>query len=416
MTRRVAITGMGSLSPNGVGNEAFCRALLAGTSGVRRVTRFDASDLPVQIAGEVDFDEAQFYDPRERKHVSRVVPMAIAAATEALREAGLEWEKMALPEKRDIGVILGSGGGAQEFSEEQYRLWMTGQIKKVSLFSIPSGTMGTLSSEVSMRFGFRGPSHVVTTGCTSSTDALGYAFDQIRNGRIPAMLAGGVDSPIAPGIMKGFTLMRIMTPSWNHAPERASRPFSADRDGFVVAEGAWMFVLEDFERAAARGVKILAELAGYGSTCEAFHRVRLEECGEEPARAIQMAMQDAGVTTEEIDYINLHGTATDLNDRIETRAIKIAFSDLAYKIPMSATKSLIGHPQGASGAAGLTATIGGMMNGFLPPTINLDEADPECDLDYVPNKARPGDIKTALCNCIGFGSKNSALVVQKFES
>ena len=413
MTHRVAITGMGSLSPNGVGNEAFCRALLAGTSGVRRVTRFDPSDLPVQIAGEVDFDEAQFYDPRERKHVSRVVPMAIAAATEALREAGLDWEHMPMSDKRDIGVILGSGGGAQEFSEEQYRLWMTGQIKKVSLFSIPSGTMGTLSSEVSMRFGFRGPSHVVTTGCTSSTDALGYAFDQIRNGRIPAMLAGGVDSPIAPGIMKGFTLMRIMTPSWNHAPERASRPFSADRDGFVVAEGAWMFVLEDYERAKARGAKILAEIAGYGSTCEAFHRVRLEECGEEPARAIQMAMQDAGISKDQVDYVNLHGTSTQLNDRIETRALKLVLNSRSAKTPMSALKSQIGHPQGACGAAGVAATLIAMHHGQLPPTINIEQADPDCDLDYVPEAGRKHAIEHAVCNCIAFGSKNSALVLRK---
>jgi 3-oxoacyl-[acyl-carrier-protein] synthase II len=413
MPRRVVITGMGSLSPNGVGNEAFCRALLAGASGVRRVTRFDPSDLPVQIAGEVDFDESRFYDARERKHVSRVVPMAIAAATEALREAGVEHEALSLDDKRAIGVVLGSGGGAQEFSEEQYRLWLTGQIKKVSLFSIPSGTMGTLSSEVSMRFGFRGPSHVVTTGCTSSTDALGYALDQIRHGRIPAMLAGGVDAPIAPGIMKGFTLMRIMTPSWNHAPERASRPFSADRDGFVVAEGAWMFLLEEYDRARARGALILAEIAGYGSTCEAFHRVRLEECGEEPARAIALALADAGIAREQVDYVNLHGTSTQLNDRIETRALKLVLNSRAAQTPMSALKSQIGHPQGACGAAGVAATLVAMRHEQLPPTLNLERPDPECDLDYVPEAGRKHAIEYAVCNCIAFGSKNSALVLRK---
>jgi 3-oxoacyl-[acyl-carrier-protein] synthase II len=263
-----------------------------------------------------------------------------------------------------------------------------------------------------MRFGFRGPSHVITTGCTSSTDALGYAFDQIRNGRIPAMLAGGVDSPIAPGIMKGFTLMRIMTPSWNHAPERASRPFSADRDGFVVAEGAWMFVLEDYDRAKARGAKILAEIAGYGSTCEAFHRVRLEECGEEPARAIGMAMQDAGIDKEQVDYVNLHGTSTQLNDRIETRALKLALGEHAHSVPMSALKSQIGHPQGACGAAGVAATIVAMQRSQIPPTINLDSPDPECDLDYVPDLGRRKPIEHAVCNCIAFGSKNSALLLR----
>src|SRR5437868_6701486 len=257
MLRRVVITGMGSLSPNGNGNQEFCRALLAGKSGVGRITRFDASDLPVQIAGEVkNFNELDWVDARERKHVSRVVPLALAASAEALREAGFDADQlrtMPVEEKRKVGVVLGTGGGAQDFSEEQYRLWLNGQVKKCSVFSIPSGTPGTLSSEISMRFGFRGLSHVVTTGCTSSTDAIGYAYRQIQMGTLPCILVGGADAPLAPGIMKGFTLMKIMTSSWNHEPERASRPFSADRDGFVLAEGAWMFVLEDLERAKARG-------------------------------------------------------------------------------------------------------------------------------------------------------------------
>jgi 3-oxoacyl-[acyl-carrier-protein] synthase II len=415
MTHRVVITGMGCLSPNGAGNEAFCRAVLAGTSGVRRVTRFDPSELPVQIAGEVDFDETQWYDAYERKHVSRVVPMAIAAASEALRDAGLDHEHMTLDEKRSIGVLLGSGGGAQDFSEEQYKLWLSGQLKKVSLYSIPSGTMGTFSSEVSMRFGLRGPSHVVTTGCTSSTDAIGHAFHEIKHGHIPSMLVGGVDAPIALGIMKGFTLMKIMTQSWNHAPERASRPFSADRDGFVVAEGAWMFVLEDYERARARGAKILAEVLGYGSTCEAFHRVRLEECGEEPARAIALAMTEAGVKKDAVDYVNLHGTSTQLNDRIETRALKLALDGRAARTPMSSLKSQIGHPQGACGAAGLAATLIAMRHQQLPPTINLEQPDPECDLDYVPAAGRKHSVEHAVCNCIAFGSKNSALVIRNLQ-
>ena len=410
--KRVVITGMGVVSPNGVGNEAFCRAVLGGKSGVRRVTRFDPSELSVQIAGEADFDEAPFYDAYERKHVSRAVPMAIAASTEALAQSGLDPAQMSLEDKRRIGVILGTGGGAQEFSEEQYRLWLSGQVKKVSLFTIPSGTMGTLSSEVSMRFGFRGMSHVVTTGCTSSTDAIGYATREIGYGHIPMLLAGGVDCPIAEGIMRGFGLMRIMTPSWNHAPERGSRPFSADRDGFVVAEGAWMFVLEDYEHAKARGAKAFAEIAGYGSTCEAFHRVRLEECGEEPARAIELALADAGIGKEQVDYVNLHGTSTVLNDRIETRALKLALDGRSYKVPMSSLKSQIGHPQGACGAAGIAATLIAMQHGSLPPTINIDQPDPECDLDYVPNVSRRHAVEHAVCNCIAFGSKNSALVIR----
>ena len=414
MKKRVVITGMGVVSPNGIGNEAFCRAVLAGTSGVKRIRSFDPSDLPVQIAGEVqDFDELAWVDAHERKHVSRAVPLALAASTEALAAAGIDPAKLSLAQQREIGVVLGSGGGAQEFSEEQVRLWLTGKVKQVSLFCIPSGTMGTLSSEVSMRFGLRGMSHVITTGCTSSTDAFGYALRQIQFGFLPVMLVGGVDAPIAPGIMKGFTLMKIMTSSWNHAPERASRPFSADRDGFVVAEGSWMFVVEEYEHARARGVRILAEVAGYGSTCEAFHRVRLQECGEEPARAIQMAMEDAAIDAAAVDYVNLHGTSTQLNDRIETRALKLALGEKARRTPMSSLKSQIGHPQGACGAAGIAATLVAMHHGQIPPTINLEKPDPDCDLDYVPEAGRRAEIEHAVCNCIAFGSKNSALVLRK---
>jgi len=414
MVKRAVITGIGVVSPNGIGKEEFCRAILAGKSGVKRITRFDVSDLPVQIAGEIsDFNELAWIDARERKHVSRAVPLAVAASTEALRDAGIDWDSMSLEKKRDIGVMLGSGGGAQEFSEEQYRHYFQGTVKQASLFSIPSGTMGTLSSEVSMRFGFRGYSHVFTTGCTSSTDALGYALRQIQFGSLPAMLVGGVDTPLAPGIMKGFCLMKIMTPSWNQNPERGSRPFSQDRDGFVVAEGSWMFVLEEYEHARARGARIYAEIAGYGSTCEAFHRVRLAECGEEPARAIQLAMQEAGVSADNVDYVNLHGTSTQLNDRIETRALKLALGDRAIATPMSALKSQIGHPQGACGAAGVAATVIAMHHGEIPPTINLDNPDPECDLDYVPQSGRKRQIEHAVCNCIAFGSKNSALVLRR---
>jgi 3-oxoacyl-[acyl-carrier-protein] synthase II len=414
--KRVVITGMGVVSPNGIGSDDFCRAALAGNSGVRRITRFDASDLPVKIAGEVQgFDELAWVDTHERKHLSRAVPLALAASTEALLQAGIETSKLKLNEQREIGVVLGTGGGAQDFSEENYRLYFQGKAKQASIFSIPSGTMGTMSSEISMRFGLRGMSHVITTGCTSSTDAFGYALREIQFGFIPMMLVGGVDAPIAPGIMKGFALMRIMTSSWNHAPERASRPFSADRDGFVLAEGAWMFVLEEYEHALARGARVLAEVAGYGSTCEAFHRVRLQECGEEPARAIQMAMADAGIAAPDVNYVSLHGTSTQLNDRIETRALKLALGATVRATPMSSLKSQIGHPQGASGAAGIAATLVAMDHQQIPPTINLEKPDPECDLDYVPEPGRRVIIEHAVCNCIAFGSKNSALVLRKLS-
>ncbi|HWR16491.1 MAG TPA: beta-ketoacyl-[acyl-carrier-protein] synthase family protein [Terriglobales bacterium] len=411
--KRVVITGMGVVSPNGIGNQAFTEAVLAGNSGVRRISRFDPSELAVQIAGEVpDFNEEAWYDPFERKHVSRSVPMAICATAEALADSGLNPDSMSIDDKRQVGVVLGTGGGAQDFSEAQYISWLTGKERQASLYAIPSGTMGTMSSEISMRFGFRGMSQVVTSGCTSSTDAIGYAYRQIQAGVLPMIVTGGVDTPIALGIVKGFCLMRIMTSSWNHAPERGSRPFTANRDGFVLAEGSWMFVLEELEHARAREAKIYAEVAGHGSTCEAFHRVRLES-PEEPARAIQLALGEAGITSSDIQYVNLHGTSTVLNDRIETQAMKIAFGTRAYKIPMSSLKSQIGHPQGACGAAGVAATLIAMECSQLPPTINLDLPDPECDLDYIPESGRRAKVEHAVCNCIAFGSKNSALVLRK---
>jgi len=414
---RVVITGMGVVSPNGIGREAFCRAVLAGKSGVARIASFDSGNQMVQIAGEVrDFKELDWVEPHERKHVSRVVPLAVAACSEALRDACFDHEHMSIEEKRDFGVVLGTGGGAQEFSEEQYRLWHSGQIRHVSIFSIPSGTMGTQSSEISMRFGFRGMSHVVTSGCTSSTDALGYAFRHIQAGMHSAILVGGVDAPIKPGIMKGYMLLRALTAKWNDAPERASRPFSADRDGFVLSEGAWMFVLEEYEHARARGARIYAEVAGWGSTCEAYHRVRMEENAEEPARAIELAMEEAGITARDVQYVNLHGTSTQLNDRVETRALKLVLGKQAGRTPMSALKSQIGHPQGACGAAGVAATLVAMEHGRIPPTINLEHPDPDCDLDYVPDVGRVAQIEHAICNCVAFGSKNSALVLRKLSS
>jgi len=410
--RRVVITGMGTVSPNGVGNAAFSQAVLNGKRGVRNISRFDPSEIPVQIAGEVpDFDELAWVEKRERKHVSRVLPLALAAATEALQTAGIDPSSLPLEQKRRFGVIMGSGGGSQEFTEEQYRLFFHQQYKQMSLFCVPTGVMGSLSSELSVRFGLRGPSHIVTTGCTSSTDSFGYSVRQIQSGRLDMTLSGGADAPIALGIVKGFILMKILTDSWNHAPERGSRPFSVDRDGFVVAEGAWMFVLEEYEHAKARGANILAEIRGYGSTCEAFHRVRLQECGEEPARAIGLAMKEAGIDAKDVHYVNLHGTSTQLNDRIETRALKLVLGEHARNVPMSALKSQIGHPQGACGAAGVAATIVAMQHGQIPPTVNLENQDPECDLDYVPDIGRKKSIEHAVCNCIAFGSKNSALVL-----
>src|SRR5436189_599707 len=400
MKRRCVITGIGVVSPNGIGTEAFSDGVLEGRSGVRRISRFDSSAIEVQIAGEVSgFDELAWVEKKERKHVSRILPLALCAATDALQSAGFDTASLPIEERRRFGVIIGTGGGSQEFTEEQYRLYFQGQVSKMSLFCIPTGVMGSISSELNVRFNLRGPSHVITTGCTSSTDAMAYSMRQIESGRLDAVLTGGADAPISLGTVRGFILMRILTEKWNTAPEKGSRPFSADRDGFVLAEGSWMFVFEEYEHAKARGAKILAEVAGYGSTCEAYHRVRLMECGEEPARAIGLAMQQAGIGPENVDYVNLHGTSTQLNDRIETRALKLALGEeRAPQVPMSALKSQIGHPQGACGAAGMAATLVAMKNEQIPPTLNLHNPDPECDLDYVPESGRKKKIEYAVCN------------------
>jgi 3-oxoacyl-[acyl-carrier-protein] synthase II len=415
MRRRVVITGMGCVSPNGIGNKAFAKAALAGESGVRRISHFDASEIPVQIAGEVrGFNELDWVDKKERRNVGRVLPLAIAAATEALTDAGINTLTLPLSRRQRMGVIIGTGGGAQEFTEEQYRIFHHGLFKQMSAHCIPTGVMGTFSSDLSIRFGLRGASHVVTTGCTSSTDAFGYAYRQIQGGRIDAALTGGADAPIALGIMKGFVRMKILTDTWNAQPERGSRPFNGDRDGFVLAEGAWMFIVEELEHARARGARIYAEVAGYGSTCEAYHRVRMLECGEESARAIELAMREGGITPADVNYANLHGTSTQLNDRIETRALKLALGEeRAKQIPMSAIKSQIGHPQGASGAAGIATTLVAMQSGQIPPTINIETPDPDCDLDYVPQSGREAVVDNAICNCIAFGSKNSALLLRR---
>ena len=412
--RRVAITGMGCVTPIGIGREAFWRSLESGASGVRRIEDFDVSKSPVKIAAYVpDFDWQAELKPKDRKHVARTVPLALAAAREALADANIQPEELSLDEKRAFGVEIGTGGGGLAFTEKQYSYWYIGPETQASVYVIPSSTHGGLSSELSMAFGLRGLSHVVSTGCTSSTDAIFYAAQHIAVGRQDMMIAGGVDAPLAPGILAGFNVMTVLTNQWNDEPHRASRPFSIDRSGMVVGEGSWMYILEDLEGAVKRGAKIYAEITGYASTCDAYHRVRLEDTGIEPARAMSLAMKDARREPADIDYVNLHGTSTVLNDRIETNALKIALGDHAYEVPMSATKSQVGHPQGASGAAGIGAALLALSTGTIAPTINLDEPDPACDLDYVPNHSRTAEVNTALCNCIGFGSKNSALVLER---
>src|SRR5919106_635819 len=412
--RRVVVTGLGAVSPNGIGVGEFWQASRSGKSGVGTIASFDPEFLPCRIAGEVKRFRPEDYLPtKELKRMGRAVPFALAATREAFAVAGISPQGFSLQEKQSWGVILGSGGGASDFTEEQYRLYFNDQLRKVSAYNVSGSTLGTISSEISLYFDMHGPSHVISTGCTSSTDAIGYAFNMIRFGLADHLITGGVDATITPGIMQGFCVMHVVSASRNYEPQRASRPFDRLRDGFVLGEGAWIMVLEEREQALTRGAHPIAEILGYGSTCDAYHRVRLDPRGEEPARAMTLAIHDAGLAKDEIGYLALHGTSTVLNDKTETRAVKLCFGKQSEDIIMSAIKSMIGHPQGASGAAGVAAAILGMNDGFLPPTINYEEPDPECDLNYIPNRGIAKAVDVSLCNCIGFGSKNSALVIAR---
>lgn len=412
--RRVVITGFGCVTPIGSGKDGFWDGLREGRSGVGRISLFETEGSAVTIAAEIpDFDPNTQLPPKEVKHVGRHATLALAAARGAIRDSGLEIDSLPKETKQRFGVIVGTGGGGLSFTERQYAYWYGGEGSKASVYTIPSSTHGGLSSEISMIYGLNGQSHVISTGCTSSTDAIGYAAQQIALGKQDLILAGGSDSPLARGILEGFNMMTVLTKEWNDEPERASRPFSKDRSGIVLGEGAWIYLLESLDDAKARRATIYGEILGYGATCDAYHRVRLEEDGIEPARAMSLAIEDAGISANDIDYVNTHGTSTQLNDRIETRAIKTALGDNAYKIATAATKSQIGHPQGASGAAGVGAALMALQEGTIAATINLDIPDPECDLDYTPNTPTKRDVTVALCNCIGFGSKNSALVIKK---
>jgi 3-oxoacyl-[acyl-carrier-protein] synthase II len=405
------ITGIGVVSPNGVGREAFAAACRDGRSGLSRPDHIDTAGLrTTSVARVIDWNPEAVMPPAELRRVPRMVPLALAASREALAQADINIAPDDVERQRTIGVALGTGGGGLAFVEEQYRTFFT--EGNGSLFSITAGTHGNLSSELSIALGLRGPSHVLSTGCTSSTDAIGYAAMLIRAGSVPSMLAGGADAPISRGILTAFEKMRVIsTRRWDDAAH-SSRPFSADRDGFVLGEGAWMFVLEERGHALARGAAPLAEIAGYASTCDAYHRVQIDPEVVEPVRAMELALDEAGCAKNDVGYVNLHGTSTDLNDRMETAALRKCFGAGAGRVPMSSTKSMIGHPQGACGAAGMAATVLGMRDGVLHPTINLDRPDPRCDLDYIPNVARLARVDVALCNCIAFGSKNSAIVVR----
>ena len=411
---RVAITGIGVVSPFGVGREVFWNAVSDGRSGTRAIDHFDASSLSCRVGAVVPdtaIAEALALAPLEargdERRYAKVSRIAVLAAREAVADAGLSG---ALP---DAGVIIGSGAGGIDVAERHYGDFFGGHHHRVSPYAIPVSTVGMVSSEISIALGLRGISHVVSTGCTSSTDAIGYAASLIRSGDADVLVTGGADACVTPGMMMGFSRMRVLSVACNDRPAEASKPFDAARDGFVLGEGAWMLTLERLDRARARGARVYATVEGYGATCDAYHRVQMDPEGTEIMRAMRLALTRAGVAPEAVGYVNYHGTSTRLNDAVEMQCVRRVFGARAADVPGSSLKSMIGHPQGASGAAGVVSTALALARGVLPPTINQTTPDPECPLDVIPNVARRVDVDVALCNCLGFGSKNSALVLRR---
>jgi len=416
MLRRVVITGLGAVSPNGIGLKTFWGNTCKGISGIDRIASFDASDLICQIAGEVSqFDPSLYYSKADLKKLPRSVPMAVAATQEALVNAGIDLASFSEEEFEGLGVLIGSGGSGFDYSEKQFEIYFSKQPNKISPYAISNSLVGMLSSEISMYFGFQGRSHVISNGCTSSSDALGYAFNTIRFGQEDWFVSGGVEACVTPAMMQGFERMKVNPMHYNDSPTRGSRPFNRDREGFVLAEGAWTIILEELEHAKARGAEIIAEIIGYGTTCDAYHRVAIMPDGKQSSRALNLAMKDAKLNKDEVDYINFHGTSTLLNDKVETLAVKRTFNSHAMNIASSSTKSMVGHPQGASGALGVAISALSLKNGFMTPTINMENPDPECDMDYVSNMGREDNLNIAISNCISFGSKNSAIVLKKFS-
>ncbi|MEN3334733.1 MAG: 3-oxoacyl-[acyl-carrier-protein] synthase [Blastocatellia bacterium] len=412
--RRVVVTGIGLITPVGCGREAVWAALKAGRSGIVRIEEFDTSNLRTNIAGVCrDFRPLDFFDEREMARLDRVSQMAIAATGMATREAGLTNGQL---DSYEVGVILGTGFGGQGSIEEYCGAFFSNGRGRRSAIAIPKSMYNASSSNIAIRFKTRGPNLTVTTACSSGANAIGQAFHLIRYGHADRMIAGGADAPVTPVVMDAWKDMRVLSTK-NDPPERACKPFSANRDGFVLSEGAGIIVLEALELAVERGAHIYAELVGYGSTADAAHITFPDPDGE--ANAILRALKDAGVAAAEIDHINAHGTATKLNDQSETEAIKRVFGSRAHEIPINSIKSMIGHSMGAAGAIEFIATALAIDSQVLPPTINYEEADPQCDLDYITEGARHisgnARLRTAMSNSFGFGGNNAVLVVRAYQ-
>ena len=412
MSRRVVITGIGLVSSVGIGTEANWNALLRGCSGIATITRFDASLFSTHIAGEVkDFDPLAFIDKKDVKKMDAFIHYAMAASEFAILDSGFAITPQEAPR---VGVFIASGIGGFGTIEREHKAYLDGGPRRISPFFIPSAIINLASGQVSIRWGAKGPNTATCTACSASAHAIGDAWEIIRRNAADVMIAGGSEAAITPMGVGGFGAMRALS-TRNDAPSKASRPFDRDRDGFVIGEGAGVVILEELAHAEARGARIYAEVVGYGMSGDAYHMTGQPETGDGAVRSMQNALESAGVPGDAVQYINAHGTSTPINDPNETFAIKQCFGAHAYKVAVSSTKSMTGHLLGAAGGleAGITALA--IHNQILPPTINLDNPDPRCDLDYVPNTARPASVTYALSNSFGFGGTNASLLLKRFE-
>jgi 3-oxoacyl-[acyl-carrier-protein] synthase II len=411
--RRVVVTGLGVVTPVGNDVQTFWANIVAGKSGVSKIDAFDVSNFPVQIAGQVrDFDPEKYMERKEVRHVDRFTQFAVAAADEAMKHANL---KITPENTNDIGVYIGSGIGGIGTTLENYRSLLERGPKRVSPFLVPMMISNMAAGQVSIYLGARGPNSAPISACATGSHAIGDAFKIIERGHAEAMICGGAEAAIVDLALAGFSNMKALS-TRNDEPERASRPFDANRDGFVMGEGAGILVLESLDFALARGAKILAEVVGYGMSGDAHHVTAPAPEGEGAYRAMKKAISDAEIDPAQIEYINAHGTSTDLNDKFETLAVKGVFGDHAYKLCMSSIKSMTGHLLGAAGGVEAAATVLTLQNDLVPPTINYETQDPICDLDYVPNKARNLPVTYAMSNSFGFGGHNASLVFRKYES
>jgi 3-oxoacyl-[acyl-carrier-protein] synthase II len=410
---RVVVTGMGAVTPLGTGVEKFWEGLMAGRSGVRRITQFDATNFPTQIAGEVpDFDVTQYVaNAKEARRLGRFSQFAIAACKQAVEMSGLK----VTPENAErVGVYIGSGMGALGVIEEQNAVLAAKGPDRVSPFTVPLMIPNMASGNVAIALGAKGPNVCTVSACASGSHAVGDAFKLLQRGDADVMVAGGAESVITPLGIASFASAKTLS-SRNDAPEKASRPFDHERDGFVMGEGAGAIVMETLEHALARGATIYAEVVGYGLTADAYHMTAPPADGEGLVRAMRIALKDAGLKPEDVDYINAHGTSTPLNDRVETAAVKEVFGPRAYQLPLSSIKSMIGHLLGAAGGVEAVATVLTIHRGMLPPTINQEVPDPDCDLDYVPNQARKQAVDVAMSNNLGFGGHNASVIFRAYK-